>query len=123
MKGSKVLYWVTTLFIFLFQGVMPLFTFNSELAKEGAAHLGYPEYFTPMLVVFTTLGALALVIPQVKGVIKEWAYAGFSFLFIAAAISHAVVDGVGPEMGLGLICLGILLLSYVSYHKLKGKKA
>jgi len=48
MKKDKIIYWVTTGFIFLFEGVMPALTSQTELAKEGIAHLGYPSYFGPI---------------------------------------------------------------------------
>ena len=61
---------------------MPALTSQTELAKEGIRHLGYPEYFGNALVVFKILGVLALVIPQIPKRVKEWAYAGFAFDFI-----------------------------------------
>lgn len=42
MKTSKIIFWVTTTLIFLFEGVMPAFTSQTEMAKEGIRHLGYP---------------------------------------------------------------------------------
>ena len=98
MKRQKLLFWIPTIIIVLFEGVMPLFTFNSELAREGLRHLGYPAYFGFLLVVFKVFGVLALAIPQVPGRVKEWAYAGFGFDFISASVSHWVVDGFGMLM-------------------------
>jgi len=79
--------------------------------------LGYPAYFGNMLVVFKVAGALALMIPQVPRRVKEWAYAGFAFDFIAAAVSLTAVDGVGFLTFFPLIFLVLLILSYISYHK------
>jgi hypothetical protein len=50
MKKDKIIFWVTTTLIFLFEGVMPALTSQTELAKEGIKHLGYPEYFGNALV-------------------------------------------------------------------------
>lgn len=118
MKNQKIIFWVTTIIIFLMEGVMPAFTSQSELAKEGIRHLGYPEYFGNALVVFKVLGALALIIPQVSKRIKEWAYAGFAFDFIFAAISLIAVDGLTSMVILPIIFFGILIASYTSYHKI-----
>ena len=93
MKNQKIIFWVTTVIIFLMEGVMPAFTSQTEMAKEGIKHLGYTEYFGNVLVVFKVVGALLLIIPQVPKRIKEWAYAGFAFDFIFASISHFAVDG------------------------------
>lgn len=117
-KTNNILFWISTTIIFLFEGVMPALTSHTQLAKDGIAHLGYPEYFLPMLTVFKVLGTLSLIIPKVPARIKEWAYAGFAIDFIAASVSHVAVDGFGGEAIFPLIVLLILIASYVSYHKL-----
>lgn len=120
MKKDRIIFWITTTLIFLFEGVLPALTSQTELAKQGIAHLGYPEYFGNALVVFKVLGTLILMIPQVPKWLKEWAYAGFVFDFLFASISHFAVDGVNFQSFFPLIVLGILLLSYRSYHRLNG---
>jgi DoxX-like family len=122
MKTQKIIYWSTTGLIALFEGVMPALTSQTKLAKEGIKHLGYPEYFGDALVIFKVLGVLALIIPKIPTRIKEWAYAGFAFDFIFAAISHGAVDGINFQTFFPFIILGILMLSYFSYHKLKATK-
>lgn len=117
-KTTKIIFWTATIIIFLFEGVMPAFTSQTELAKEGIRHLGYPEYFGNALVVFKVLGALALVIPQIPNRIKEWAYAGFVFDFLFASISHYAVDGFDFQTIFPIIILAILMVSYIYFHKL-----
>jgi hypothetical protein len=119
MKTTKIVYWTATIIIFLMEGLIPAFTSQTQLAKEGIRHLGYPEYFGNALVVFKVLGTLALLLPKVSDRIKEWAYAGFAFDFIFACISHWTVDGFGAQTLLPLLFLGILLTSYIFYNKLK----
>jgi hypothetical protein len=118
MKKDKIFFWTATIIIFLFEGVMPALTSQTELAKQGISHLGYPAYFGNALVVFKVLGSLVLIIPQVPKRVKEWAYVGFVFDFLFASISHATVDGIGGEALFPLIMLGILAVSYIYYHKL-----
>lgn len=121
MKATKILYWVTTTIIFLMEGVMPALTGNSELARQGILHLGYPDYFRVLLTVFKVAGALVLIIPYFKGRIKEWAYAGFTFNLISATVSHAAVDGItNGQTFFPLIILVILAVSYITYHKING---
>ena len=119
MKRTKIIYWTTTLLIFLMDGLMPALTSHTDLAKEGIRHLGYPDYFRVMLTVFKVIGALLLIIPFVKGRYKEWAYAGFGFSFIAAAASHWVVDGFNGQTIFPLVAFAILAVSYIYYHKLQ----
>ncbi|MEQ7798177.1 DoxX family protein [Pedobacter sp. ASV1-7] len=118
MKKEKIIFWVATILIFLFEGVMPAFTSQTEMAKEGIRHLGYPEYFGVALVVFKVAGSIALVIPQIKGRVKEWVYAGFGFDFIFASISHWAVDGFGGQAIFPLVVFVVLAVSYIYYHKL-----
>ena len=117
MKKINIIYWTATILIFLFEGVMPALTSQTEIAKEGISHLGYPAYFGVMLTVFKVLGSLALIIPKVPARVKEWAYAGFTFDFIAAFISHWAVDGFSGQTCFPLIVLAVLMVSYVYYHK------
>ncbi|QNF35519.1 DoxX family protein [Adhaeribacter swui] len=117
-KTTKIIYWTSTSIIFLFEGVMPALTSHTDLAVEGIRHLGYPDYFRVMLTIFKVAGALALILPFVKGRFKEWAYAGFGFTIIAAFISHGVVDGLNGQTFFPLLIFAILTTSYLSYHKL-----
>ncbi len=121
MKKDKILFWVATIMIFLFEGVMPALTSHTEMAKEGIRHLGYPEYFGAMLAVFKVLGSLALIIPKVPARVKEWAYFGFALDFIAAFVSICAVDGFSGMALIPLVALAILAVSYTSYHKLKNE--
>lgn len=122
MKKEKIIFWTATIIIFLMEGVIPAFTSQTELAKEGIRHLGYPEYFGNALVVFKVLGVLTLVIPKVPKRLKEWAYAGFAFDFIFASISHFAIDGINFQSFFPLIFLGILATSYIYYHKINSYK-
>lgn len=119
MKKNKTRYWIFTSLIVLFEGVMPALTSNSELAKQGISHLGYPDYFRVLLTFFKVSGALILIFPFFKGRIKEWAYAGFTFNFMSAFVSHTVVDGLGAEAVFPLVALLILAGSYFYYNKIK----
>ena len=118
MKAIKIMFWVSTVLIFLFEGVMPAFTSQTEMAKEGIRHLGYPAYFGLWLAVFKVCGALVLIIPTLSVRIKEWAYAGFAFDFVFAFISHAHVDGFGGLTFFPLVVLMILAVSYFTHHRI-----
>lgn len=118
MKKNKIIFWTATIIIFVMEGLIPAFTSQTELAKEGIRHLGYPEYFGNVLVVFKILGVLALMLPQVPKRAKEWAYAGFAFNFLFASISHFAIDGMNFQSFFPLIFFAILTISYFSYHKI-----
>lgn len=117
-KTTKIIYWTTTGIIFLFEGVMPALTSHTDIAVEGIRHLGYPDYFRIMLAVFKVAGTLVLILPFIKGNIKEWAYAGLSITMISAFISHWAVDGFGGQTLFPLFVFAILMVSYAYYHKI-----
>jgi hypothetical protein len=119
MKSTKITYWITTSLIVAFEGVLPALTWNTPIAKQGIAHLGYPEYFGAAFVLFKVLGAITLIFPQIPRKAKEWAYAGFTFDFLFASISHGAVDGLGNfNTWMPLIVLAILMISYVTLNKI-----
>jgi hypothetical protein len=120
-KATKITYWTATAIIFLFEGVLPALTSNSQIAVEGIRHLGYPDYFRVMLTIFKVAGALALILPFINRRIREWAYAGFSFTIISAFVSHVAVDGFSGQAIFPLFVLAILAASYFSYHRLAKK--
>lgn len=122
MKKDKIIFWIATIIIALVEGVMPALTSQTEMAKEGIRHLGYPEYFGNALVVFKILGSIVLVVPQVPRRVKEWAYVGFAFDFIFATISHAAVDGIDFQTFFPLVILAILVISYLYFHKINDRK-
>lgn len=118
MGKNKVIFWIATSIIFLWEGVMPALTSQTEFAKDGIRHLGYPDYFGTALVLFKILGALTLIIPGLPVKLKEWAYAGFTFNFFFASISHWATDGLGAQALFPLVFLIILVISYVYYHRI-----
>lgn len=122
MKKNKIIFWVATTIIFLFEGMMPLGTllFAPEYATAGTEPLGYPDYFAHTLIICKVLGATALVIPKLHPTIKEWAYAGLTFNLIFAVISHAVVDGEIANILMPIVIGGILAVSYI--YRLKQVK-
>lgn len=111
---KKTFFWVATIIIILWEGVMPLgsMLFAPESINVGTRPLGYPDYFAYTLVICKVLGVLAISIPQIPSKLKEWAYAGLTFNLIFAFISHAYVDGNVGFMLMPLVVLGILAVSY-----------
>jgi len=117
-KSDKIIYWISTSIVVLLDSVMPAFTFNTELAKQGISHLGYPDYFRIELSIFKIIGGIVLIIPSMPKRLKEWAYFGFALDFLSAFIGHTVVDGFNGQTMFPLIMLIILIVSYISFHKI-----
>lgn len=114
MKKNKIIFWVATSIIILWEGVMPLATmlFAPQYVNAGTKPLGYPDYFAYALIICKVLGVIAISFPKVPDTLKEWAYAGLTFSLIFAFISHAYVDQNIGYMLLPLVVLGLLAISY-----------
>ena len=111
MKRTKITYWTFTVLICLLDGLVPALFGNTDAAKQGISHLGYPDYFRVLLTFFKVTGAIILIVPYFKGKIKEWAYAGFFFDFILAIAAEAhALDGEYVSSPTALI---LLLTSYI----------
>ncbi|MEJ2905367.1 DoxX family protein [Pedobacter panaciterrae] len=121
MKKNKIIFWVATSILILWEGVMPLGTvlFAPEYVNAGTKPLGYPDYFAYTLIYCKVLGIIAISLPKIQGKLKEWAYAGLAFSLIYAFISHACVDQNIAFMLLPLIVLGILAVSYIYNNKIQ----
>ncbi len=121
MKKNKIIFGISTGFIFLFEGLMPLGTllFAPQYMTAGTQPLGYPDYFAFALTIFKILGVTALIIPKLHPKLKEWAYAGLTFNLIFAVISHAVVDGNIGFIILPIVIGGILAVSYIYNQKIR----
>jgi hypothetical protein len=119
MEKNKIIFWVATIIIALWEAVMPISTwiFAPEYMTFGTKALFYPDYFAYSLVIAKVLGVVAITYPNTPATIKEWAYAGLSFTLIFAFISHACVDKNIGYMLMPLVFLAILGVSYFYYKK------
>lgn len=121
MKKNKIIFWIATIILVLWEGVMPLSTvlFTPEYVTIGTRPLGYPDYFAYTLIYSKVLGVIAISIPAIPAKLKEWAYAGLTFSLIYAFISHACVDKNVSYMLMPIAVLGILAVSYIYGNKIR----
>lgn len=120
MKTYKIIFWTASIIIFILEAVMPLSTliFVPKYFNAGTKPLGYPDYFAYSLIIFKTLGASVILLPKIPSQLKEWAYAGLMFNLVFAVISHLAVDQNISYVLSPVAVAAILVLSYISYHKL-----
>ncbi len=112
MNKRLIGYWVATALFCLAMtagGTMNLM--RAEMQQEAMAALGYPDYLMTILGVAKMLGVIALLIPGVP-LLKEWAYAGFTFDLLGAAVSHGFVGDALAEIVMPLVILAIAIGSY-----------
>jgi uncharacterized membrane protein YphA (DoxX/SURF4 family) len=111
--GRKVTYWVVTGLLALsalFAGVNYLW--GSQQTVQTFAHLGYPQQLRVLLGIAKLLGGIALIVPGLP-TLREWVYAGFTFVWIAAAAAH-YLDKDGAVAFFPLVLLILLFVSYLT---------
>jgi hypothetical protein len=120
-RKTKIVYWVSTGIIAAF--ILPgIFFAGSKMALEGTAHMGLPLWFHWELSIGKFIGGLVLILPFFSKRIKEWAYVAFGIDFISATIANLAVDGISGMWYFALAFFVILIVSYLSYHKLQERQ-
>lgn len=111
--AHKVIYWVSIGLVAAMSLLSAVvYLSGSQQAVEGFAHVGYPQQLRVLLGIAKLLGVIALLIPGWPK-LKEWAYAGFTFAWIAAFFAHYLAkDGAKAYMPVALLIL--LAVSYVT---------
>ena len=111
--ARKIIYWVSTALVAA-SGLMAAFAYlsGSPQAVEGFRLAGYPQQLRILLGIAKPLGAIALLIPGWPR-LKEWAYAGFTFAWIAATVAHYLA-GQRYEVVMPLVLLLLLFVSYIT---------
>jgi hypothetical protein len=112
MKKDKIIYWSFTGLVslgFLMASFMYL-SKNPEL-MNGFKQMGFPEFFVTILGTAKLLGALAIINPWFSK-LKEWAYAGFTFVLLGAVWIHVAT---GTPFVAPLVNLALVAVSYIYY--------
>ena len=88
---------------------------TAKFVDSPIAYFNLNVFFLALLFI----GLVLLIVPQIPARFKEWGYVGFGILYITAFIGHlAVGDAMVPYGMMCLIFFGLLLTSYITYHKL-----
>jgi hypothetical protein len=114
MNRKLIGYWVCT---GLFCGVLGFSGFahftHLDPMVESMTKLGYPLYFMSILGSAKLAGVVALLVPG-HPLLKEWAYAGFTFNLMGATASHVfagdpIGDSIAPAIVFSLCAASYLL--------------
>ena len=119
-KTVTTLYWVFTILFALLMlfatigGLQP----TADTIKIMHDGMGYPVYFIQFISFAKLLGVIAILIPNLKKGVKEWAYAGLFF-----DLAGAMYSGIAAAPKFDPLTLTLLLwviagvLSYYYWHK------
>jgi hypothetical protein len=105
-------YWFCTGLVVLWlipNGVLDLMRIPGVI--QGLGHLGYPPYLAIIMGVWKLLAVAALLHPGTR-LVREWAYAGLTFDFFDAFLSHLAVQ---DPLLVGLAPLVLLAFAAGSY--------
>ena len=123
MKAIKITYWITTGLIVLGMLANVYNYFFNPTLKVAFGHLGFPDWFRVELGIAKLLGAFALAFPTVPARVKEWAYFGFSISFSSAILAHYEAGDPVFNLVAPFVILLLLVVSYISYHKVSGQNS
>ena len=110
---KKIAYWGSTALVVI-AALVAAFNYLTATAEavENFRHVGYPQQLRVLLGIGKLAGAIVLLLPRLP-TLKEWAYAGFSFMWIAAVVAHYLA-GDGAYSLLPVALIGLLAVSYVT---------
>ena len=118
LTPRKILYWGATGLVATEALLAGFFYLTSApQAVENFQHVGYPQQLRILLGIAKLAGAIALLLPRLP-TLKEWAYAGFTFMWIAASVAHYLAQD-GPLSLLPLALIAVLTVSYATRPALR----
>ena len=115
---SRGFYRISTIILALLFGLSAIAYISSEVLITAFSDLGFPSYFRVELALAQILGAIALIFP-VGRMLKEWAYAGFTFTLVSASLAHWARSDELSKILIPLVLLIFLLLSYHFYRTIE----
>jgi hypothetical protein len=109
--GQKIAFWVSTSIIAALMLLdSALYLSSASVAVTGFIHVGYPQQLRYILGIAKLAGTIVLLMPGAR-LLKEWAYAGFTFAWICAAVAHYLA-GDGIKAITPVVLLILLFISY-----------
>ena len=117
---KRIAYWMTTLLVLLpsaGSGIPELFAHGPAQTVQSLHALGYPLYLMKITGLAKILGAITLLVNR-PALFVEWAYAGFTFLFLGATASHLLAgDAVQAPIPMSMFLL--LMVSYALNRQMR----
>ena len=109
--GRKIAYWVSTSLAALSLLSALIYLTGNEQVVAGFTKAGYPTQLRIVLGLAKPAAAIVLLVPGLA-LLKEWAYAGATFAWVMAFITH-YTGGDGPKIWSQPLLL--IVLGAVSY--------
>jgi hypothetical protein len=120
MSKDKKIYWAITI-IAMALIVLPSYFAPREYLTETIRRMEFPGYFGLELDILKIVGAIAILVPAIPAMFKEWSYTGFGILLLSASLAHWLIDGMAKGVA-PLVPFAVLLVSYYFFRKLNYAK-
>ncbi len=111
-KRNKIIYWIATAWLalgMLSTGIVQIIRMKEEV--DMMTHLGYPAYVLILIGIWKILGVIAVLVPRFP-LLKEWAYAGFTFVMTGAVFSHLAAGDAAKELFGPILLLVLIAVSW-----------
>tara|TARA_R110002020_G_scaffold52026_6_gene146748 strand:- start:2702 stop:3055 length:354 start_codon:yes stop_codon:yes gene_type:complete len=115
---NKIIYWTATSLVSLMMLFSAYAYFADPNVSAGFIAMGFKDFFRIELGIAKILGVLALLIPAIPMIVKEWAYAGFGITFISAFIAHSANGDPINALAMPFIAFAILVVSRIYLSKI-----
>lgn len=110
MKIQRILYWIATgLLCLMYLGSATMYFVKNADVTAVFVSLGFPAWIIYPLAI-CKIAAVAVILSNKGGALKQWAYAGLFFNTTLAFFAHVMVSD-GEQWG-ALIAIILLLSSY-----------
>jgi uncharacterized membrane protein YphA (DoxX/SURF4 family) len=103
---------VTAAFALILAASGIMFVVSPPSLVESIQRLGYPGYIIRVIGLAKLAGVVALVISGVPR-LREWAYAGFTFMLLLAFASHVLSGDTFANAMHPVVPLALLVASYI----------
>ena len=122
-RTTRIVYWAFTL-LFVIPQVWSATQMLTQAPRmtETISALGYPSYFMTILGAAKLLGAAAILFSPFR-MLKEWAYAGYTFDVLGAFFSHVAHGDSALICSVPALFLVAQVCSYVAWKRLAYLKA
>lgn len=114
---TVIIYWIATILFaawLVFDGIGGVL--QVQAGKDSLTHLGFPLYLLVPIGVAKILAAVAVLQTRYR-TIKEWAFAGYAFNCLGAAVAQAAVGASTMFIVMPLVFLGLMFIPYLLWKK------
>lgn len=110
---GKIAYWSSTVIVAAMLLLALTYLTGNDQVVSGFTRSGYPQHLRIVLGIAKPAAAIVLLLPRFA-LLKEWAYAGATFVWVMAFIAAYSGGEAAQVWGIPPVLLALLAVSYVT---------